>query len=415
MSSKFGWKTKSSLTLDAYESIIVNAPVSVKKATSVNLDTDDGGTGGALTFGPKGQIEFGNCSCGLNINGEPFKLVHSVSALASAIAKKPSGNFALGADYDASADGTYLGSPIPTEIGGAIQGLGNSISNLSARYVNRKGQVSGVFEETRDQGSIEGLRIINERVRVTNSAEWGGLVGRNYGILFNDFVNGVFFAKGANAVAAGLAAANYNQILYSAATVKMLGDAGYVAGLVAENVGEIVGCHANGSISAQKGGGLVLYNDNIIDQSYSAVKVKGDAGAILGGLIGYEDGITTNSYATGSVSGDRGSVLGGFVGETTAQTYTSYSTGAVSGGSSSLVGGFAGDDSAATISESYWDTTSSGLDDGTGQGNVSGLTGLTTAQLQSGLPAGFDSAIWSEDPNINNGLPYLINNPPEKK
>jgi hypothetical protein len=30
-----------------------------------------------------------------------------------------------------------------------------------------------------------------------------------------------------------------------------------------------------------------------------------------------------------------------------------------------------------------------------------------------GLPTGFDPKIWAENPNINNGLAYLINNPPE--
>ena len=43
---------------------------------------------------------------------------------------------------------------------------------------------------------------------------------------------------------------------------------------------------------------------------------------------------------------------------------------------------------------------------------IPGITGLTTAQLQSGLPAGFDPSIWAESPNINGGLPYLITNPP---
>jgi hypothetical protein len=51
-----------------------------------------------------------------------------------------------------------------------------------------------------------------------------------------------------------------------------------------------------------------------------------------------------------------------------------------------------------------------------GAGNIAndpGITGQTTAQLQAGLPAGFDPSIWAEDPGINNGLPYLIANPPQ--
>jgi hypothetical protein len=32
--------------------------------------------------------------------------------------------------------------------------------------------------------------------------------------------------------------------------------------------------------------------------------------------------------------------------------------------------------------------------------------------MKSGLPDGFDPAIWASDPNINGGYPYLIANPP---
>ncbi|HEX4158001.1 MAG TPA: GLUG motif-containing protein, partial [Rhizomicrobium sp.] len=97
---------------------------------------------------------------------------------------------------------------------------------------------------------------------------------------------------------------------------------------------------------------------------------------------------------------------------------TSYSTGAVAGGKRSNVGGFAGIAYKArkydAIRQSYWDTTTSGTDRGTGKGDRKGIAGLTTEQLQSGLPDGFDPKIWAENPKINNGLPYLINNPPEK-
>ena len=40
------------------------------------------------------------------------------------------------------------------------------------------------------------------------------------------------------------------------------------------------------------------------------------------------------------------------------------------------------------------------------------MNGLTTQQLQSALPTGIDPAIWGDEPNINNGYPYLLANPP---
>jgi hypothetical protein len=60
---------------------------------------------------------------------------------------------------------------------------------------------------------------------------------------------------------------------------------------------------------------------------------------------------------------------------------------------------------------------SSGIDDpGEGAGtprNDPGITGLTDAQLKSALPAGFDPNVWGQSPNINNGWPYLLANPPQ--
>jgi hypothetical protein len=91
----------------------------------------------------------------------------------------------------------------------------------------------------------------------------------------------------------------------------------------------------------------------------------------------------------------------------------SYSTGTVSG--PGYVGGFVGQDG-GTIDDTYWDTTTSGIANlGQGAGNVSnanGIKGLTTAQLQSGLPSGFDPSVWAENAAINDGIPYLIANPP---
>ncbi|HEY1614444.1 MAG TPA: hypothetical protein VGF97_12205 [Rhizomicrobium sp.] len=65
----------------------------------------------------------------------------------------------------------------------------------------------------------------------------------------------------------------------------------------------------------------------------------------------------------------------------------------------------------------YRDTTSSGLTNlSQGAGNIAndpGITGETTAQLQTGLPAGFDWSIRAENSSIAGGLPYLIANPPQ--
>lgn len=94
----------------------------------------------------------------------------------------------------------------------------------------------------------------------------------------------------------------------------------------------------------------------------------------------------------------------------------SYSTGEVAG--FSYVGGLIGYDATegADLSDTYWDTDTSGimnLSQGAGYlANDPGVTGLSSQQLQSGLPTGFDPKIWAENSKINNGFPYLIDNPP---
>jgi hypothetical protein len=79
-----------------------------------------------------------------------------------------------------------------------------------------------------------------------------------------------------------------------------------------------------------------------------------------------------------------------------------YSLGSVAGGG--VVGGLIGQQS-GTVTNSYWDTDTSDIYQATGSGSASGITGDTTTELQSALPAGFDPTVW----NIVAGssFPYL--------
>ncbi len=74
------------------------------------------------------------------------------------------------------------------------------------------------------------------------------------------------------------------------------------------------------------------------------------------------------------------------------------------------VGGLVGANSGGAIGQSYWDTQTSGQGTGVGYNfpPVATGTGLTTAQLQSGLPSGFDPTVWSSQPGVNNGFPCLL-------
>jgi hypothetical protein len=145
-------------------------------------------------------------------------------------------------------------------------------------------------------------------------------------------------------------------------------------------------------------------------------------GESAGGLVGYNaSGTIANSYARGAVIGEYVQNVpnsGGLIGYGEGAITSSYSTGSVTG--PGWTGGFIGSDECACgdIAFGYWDTDMSGITNlSQGAGNIAndpGITGLSTAQLQSGLPAGFDPIIWGQNPNINGGLPYLLANPPPK-
>lgn len=160
-------------------------------------------------------------------------------------------------------------------------------------------------------------------------------------------------------------------------------------------------------------GGLVGSNNSLIEQSFATGDMyAGGLTAIWGtipngGLVAANSGTISQSYATGSVFSGHGiySPSGaGLVGRNYPGTGSglitqSYSIGLIDGVYTAgliLVPG------SIPVTFSYWDIQSSNQPE-SGAG-----IGLTTAQLTSGLPAGFDSNVWGHDSNYNNGYPYLL-------
>ena len=141
------------------------------------------------------------------------------------------------------------------------------------------------------------------------------------------------------------------------------------------------------------------------------------AKAHVGGLIGSANGGSAEyDFATGPVSGLGKSDVGGLIGLASNVTLSqAYSSGAVSTGPGGVLGGLIGKQTGGTDSALYWDLTTSGVGSTQGVGNIAnaaGVTGLTSGQLQSGLPSGFDATVWGNSSLINGGLPYLLGNPP---
>jgi hypothetical protein len=164
-----------------------------------------------------------------------------------------------------------------------------------------------------------------------------------------------------------------------------------VGGLAGYSNGEISNSYVTGSVTGEDDvGGLIgKHNFGTISNSYATGSVTGENN--VGGLAGDNLGIISNSYATGSVTGENN--VGGFVGSNEGPISNSYSTGSVTGDTN--LGGFAGADrDGNNITDSYWDTESSGMS------SSNGGTGLTTSEM-SGSSAetnmsGFDfSGTWT--------------------
>ena len=151
-------------------------------------------------------------------------------------------------------------------------------------------------------------------------------------------------------------------------TGSTVGPFGYTfTGSVIKNVGLVGGSVTGGSNNV---GGLVGWNYGTVSNSYATGNVIGGANSV-GGLVGANYGTVSNSYATGNASGP---YVGGLVGWNKGTISNSYSTGSVSGSAS---GGLLGASNGGTVTNSYWNTTTSGIT------SSSGGTGLTTAQMET--------------------------------
>ena len=174
--------------------------------------------------------------------------------------------------------------------------------------------------------------------------------------------------------------------------------------LIGRGEGRVYASWATGSVTGTGTvGGLVAHtrSTSVIAASYSAVNVT--ATSNLGGLVGlHVGGDIIASYATGTVhcsTSSCASARGGLVGshrEATASVVASYSTGAVTP-TGTDAGGLIGDISRGgtedSVTNSYWDTATSGIAASSGSNG----TGQTTSALQT--PTGYTSIYqnWNVD------------------
>jgi filamentous hemagglutinin family protein len=425
--SAINWGTSATLTLDAYHSIFVNAPITITAAGGIVLKTNDGGTGGDYSFGPRSDINYGSTNHGgtLTVNGTSYTLLYSMSGVQNINGSSTAlgGDYALATSLDATSVTNWIpigtnGAGVVSNSGngfaGVFDGLGNTISNLvinlpTANYVGLFGYSSGTI---RDVGLVGGSTNTE-----TGGGQFyvGGLVGyQQGGEIEGSYETGPVFAS---AYVGGLVGYSNGAAIETSFATGLLSANSLAGGLVGyQNGGSISASYATGGVSNGENyaGGLVGYKTSgTITNSYAAGRV--DGGYVTGGLVGYQaSGTIMNSYATGSV--ETIATAGGLVGENSGTINTSYATGSVdsnkgdagglagynngaitnsysvgnviipyaSGGT--VYGGLVGQNHNGTITGSYWDTQSSGqtvgisLDNNDQSGNV---TGLTTTEMMT--------------------------------
>jgi len=184
-----------------------------------------------------------------------------------------------------------------------------------------------------------------------------------------------------------------------------------VGGLVATNVGTVSNCYCNGKVTGTAAvGGLVGVNWGLasVSNSYSTGNVTGVDG--VGSLVGHNTGIVSNSRSAGNVTGNDS--VGGLVGwnymieDFMGAVSDSYSTGSVTGYSN--VGGLVGWNEEGTVSNSFWDTETSG------QATSDGGTGKNTTEMQdidTFTGAGWDiTAVDDADDRNHSYIWNIVNN-----
>ncbi|HEX3943621.1 MAG TPA: hypothetical protein VHW69_05990 [Rhizomicrobium sp.] len=409
------WTSISRLTLTARHNIIVKAPITVAGQGAFTLTCGTANPDGDLLFEQNGKIDFWDLNSSFVVNGTAYLLLDKIATLASAIQANHFGHFAFAKDYDASIDGTYSWSPVRTKLRGTLNGLGHTVANLKLNIIfndDSPGTCAGLFSEIGRGGGVVNFNLTAADLQVSGNGGAGILACHNFGLVAHDSTSGEFLSLSANPQAdGGMIVENFGAIEDARANVRMNldGASGSSIGeLAAVSLGTITSSFSKGSIRTNADGQQQLVS--------------------VGAIAGFNVGVIENSYsATTLVNGSENCCntnVGGLVGSNTraghkvGKIIASYAAGQLRNRSAACCsGGVIGSDAEGKATAAYWDLDTGIKDPSRGAGNISndpGITGLTDAQLKSGLPDGFDPKIWGQSPSINNGYPYLLANPPPK-
>lgn len=368
------WTGNNSLTLDAINSIKVNAAIDNFSGTGtviLRADADSLGDGTVL-FGDGGSLRTGGIASifynpldyttptdytAFYTAGElgsltAYMLVNTVEDL-QGININLRGTYALGREIDAAATVDWNNgegfAPLGDTAGftGLLEGGGHAVRGL---FINRPltSQV-GLFSSLAPGGEVRNLDLVGARITGDNFV--GAISGDNGGRITN---------------------------VSSSGSINGNNNVGGLAGINTTS-GRIVNSNSASDIRAtSEVGGLVGANLGIIGNSYSRDNVV--ARDMVGGVAGKNAGSLFNVYSTGRVAGTTD--VGGLVGlnASGSAVFTSFSSAqVVAPPGATTVGGLIGraETGSGTVSNSFWDLNTSG------QATSAGGTGKTKTELMS--------------------------------
>ena len=340
----------------------------------------NGNTGTITNSYATGSVSSPSSSGGL-VGSNSGSIMNSYATGSVSSSSSPSSSGGLVGENNGDIENSYATGSVssPSSSGGLV---GRNIGDITNSYATGSasgGNSGGLVGE--NAGTITNSYAT---ISASGSSDSGGLVGINIGDITNSYATG---SVSGGSYSGGLVGENRERgtITNSYAT----GDAsgGNSGGLVGENAGTITNSYATGSASGGSySGGLVGINSGDITKSYATGSASGSFSS-SGGLAGSNRGTITNSYATGSASG---SAAGGLVGINSGTITNSYATGSAS---ASLAGGLVGTrgTAAAIITNSYWNSETTGQTSSSG----TGASDKTTAEMYSLTDPNWDSAIWN--------------------
>ncbi len=241
-----------------------------------------------------------------------------------------------------------IGTSSSSPFSGYFDGSGKIISNYT---FNNSVDYGALFGYINAAAVIEGVQMTGVNVNAGSGKYVAALVGNNYGIVERCTAQGT--VSGGN----------------------------FTGGLVARNYGTIENCSSSVNVTSQSRGGC-LTSYNIGGGSINKCRVDGSVTGLdrVGGIVGENIGNISNCYSGASVSGTE--KVGGIAGSTATGSITNcYAYGTVTG--TLYKGAVIGDRVSGAASGCFFDNETTAPLLGVGRGASTGVTGKTTAQMQT--------------------------------